>query len=184
MKRLFYSLFAVILFAFCHLASADQRDPRLDELFDQLQATNAPGEGKHITNTIWEIWRITDNKIVDQYMHQGVVAMGYGNYRVALDSFNYVTRIAPGYAEGWNKRATLFYIVGEFQRSAADVKQTLSLEPRHFGALSGLGMIYEKTNRYEAAIKAFRNALKVNPHLTQAQQNIDEISKRLHGNAI
>lgn len=184
MKRPCYILISVILFAFSQLGFADQRDPRLDDLFQKLHDTKTPHEGEHITNMIWEIWRITDNKIVDQYMHQGVVAMGYGNYRVALDSFSYVTRIAPSYAEAWNKRATLFYIVGEFQRSVADVKQTLTLEPRHFGALSGLGMIYEKTNRYEEAIKAFRDALKVNPHLTEAQHNIEVISKRLHGNAI
>ena len=110
--------------------------------------------------------------------------MEYGKYRIALESFNYVIQIAPNYAEGWNKRATLLYILGDYDRSAADVKETLALEPRHFGALSGLGMIYERTNRYEAAIKAFRDALKVNPHLVQARHNIDIISKRLHGDAI
>ena len=184
MRRLFYALITVFLFAFSQLDFADQRDFRLDGLFQRLLTTKVPREGKQITDKIWEIWRISDDKVVDKFMHQGIVALAYGNFRVALDSFNYVTRIAPDYAEAWNKRATVYYLIGEYERSVADIRQTLKLEPRHFGALAGLGLIYEKTNRYKAAIKAFQDALKINPHLTDAIQNIELISKRLHGNAI
>jgi len=87
----------------------------------------------------------------------------------------HVISLAPEFAEAWNKRATAYYMMGDTRLSAADVRQTLELEPRHFGALSGLGLLYGQHDKIGAAIKAFEEALAVNPHLRGAQRNLDAL---------
>jgi tetratricopeptide (TPR) repeat protein len=157
---------------------ADQTDKRLDTLFGLLHETENPRAGEQITRQIWIIWREVDNENTDALMDKGIRDMSLQRYDQALIAFNKVVEIAPTYAEGWNKRATLLFLMGEYVGSVADVKRTLALEPRHFGAWSGLGLIYTHLDNDAAALRAFEQALEVNPHLSGARYNIESIKKR------
>jgi len=103
---------------------------------------------------------------------------------IALDKFNEVIQLAPDLAEGWNKRATIFYLMKKFDRSVKDIAQTLKLEPRHFGALSGLGLINQVIGQTNAAIKAFEQALDINPHLSSLKDKVTKMKKIKFGRKI
>ena len=165
-------------------AAADQNDPRLDDLFAGLHATDDLAAGTQLTREIWVIWREIDDETAHVLMREGIRDMAEQRYESALTSFDKVIELAPDYAEGWNKRATLYYLMGENSKSAADVKQTLNLEPRHFGALAGLGLLYMQIDNFNAALEAFGDALGVNPHLPGAQRNIEIIEQALEGTEI
>jgi len=160
-------------------SSADQNDPRLDDLFAGLHATDDLAVGTQLTREIWVIWREIDDETTHALMREGIRDMAEQRYGSALTSFDKVVELAPDYAEGWNKRATLYYLMGENSKSAADVKQTLKLEPRHFGALAGLGLLYMQIDNFNAALEAFGDALGVNPHLPGAKRNIEIIEQTL-----
>lgn len=154
-------------------APADQNDRRLDTLFAQLQSTQDEAEAAAIQERIWGLWFQTEDDDVNQLMYIGSVAMNQGRYDAALVAFDKVVAMAPDFAEGWNRRATLYYMMGSYPASVSDVQKTLALEPRHFGALSGLGLINMRLGHKDQAIKAFREALKVNPHLSGAKANLE-----------
>jgi len=175
---------AIVVWLFVVPAHADQNDPRLEELFQALLETQDLVAGARVTREIWSIWREIDDGEANTLMAKGILDMARERYAQALTAFDKVVELAPGFAEGWNKRATLFYLMGDFASSADDVKQTLQLEPRHFGALSGLGLLYMEFNNYDAAREAFEDALRVNPHLTGALRNIEIIDQQLRGSAI
>ncbi len=117
-------------------------------------------------------------------MAQGIEAMSRGNYEAALSAFSRVVEAEPDFAEGWNKRATVYYLMGDFGASVRDVERTLTLEPRHFGALSGLGLIYLVVGEDLPALKAFEAALEVNPYLRGARKHSEELRRRLLKNSI
>jgi tetratricopeptide (TPR) repeat protein len=156
-------------------APADQQDRRLDRLFDRLQQTADQTEAAVIQHRIWQLWFQSDSDDVNKLMRAGQVAMGQGNYRDALEAFDRVVELAPDFAEGWNRRATLHYLMDNYDASVADVRRTLTLEPRHFGALSGLGLISIRLGYTDQAVEAFRRALDVNPHLPGAKANIESL---------
>lgn len=161
------------------MVTPDQTDTRLDMLFERLRTTTDGGEGPRITQEIWVIWRETDNDIADDLMDQGLRDMTRERYDEALAVLNKVVKAAPNYAEGWNARATLLYLMGDYAASAVDVRRTLALEPRHFGAWSGLGLIHMSLENDTAALEAFKQALTLNPHLSGSRRNIEFIKKRL-----
>ncbi|MGH6892472.1 MAG: tetratricopeptide repeat protein, partial [Dongiaceae bacterium] len=98
--------------------------------------------------------------------------------------FDKMIEVAPDFSEGWNKRATVLYLIGEYGRSRADVAKTLELEPRHFGALSGLGLIYIAEGDDEKALEAFRRALTVNPTMPGPQRWVEELKAKVEGQPI
>ncbi len=161
---------------------ADQNDPRLEMLFDQLQAIEDQESGDEVTDLIWQIWREHDNEEVTQLMQAGVTAMKSGNFqrlRQAERIFDEVIKIDPEFAEGWNKRATVYFFLGKLDQSASDVRQTLMLEPRHFGATAGLGLIFLQLEHYKSARRAFQKALELNPHLIGPKQQIQRLDELL-----
>lgn len=158
---------------------ADQKDPRLDDLFTRLQDVTEPQDIFATERKIWSIWlEASDNK-AQGLLDAGIDAMNKGDHRSALDAFNKVVAIAPDFAEGWNKRATLHYIMGNLESSLDDIKKTLELEPRHFGALSGRGLVYANLDDLEKALIAFEGALAVNPKMTGPRVNADAIREVL-----
>ena len=165
-------------------AWADQRDSRLDELFTQLKGVESVSEAKSIEFVIWNIWVQSGDRAVDMLMRDGVESMGRRDYQRALRSFDQIVVIAPDFAEGWNKRATLYYLLGEYGRSLEDIEKTLALEPRHFGALAGRGLVYVELQEDALALKAFEDALVINPFLPAARQNAEVLRKRLKDRAI
>src|SRR5262249_12911351 len=126
----------------------------------------------------WQIWTEANSGPTDTLMQLGLGAMQSGNLAGALELFDAVTLAKPDFAEGWNKRATVLYMLGAYERSAEDVEKVLALEPRHFGALSGLGLINMELDRADAALEAFERALKVHPHLPSVKQRIDMLKKK------
>lgn len=163
-RRIWFGLSAAVLLMAAP-AGADQNDKRLDMLFDRLLATTDTAEAKSLQQSIWEIWVEFPDLQTKAYLDSGIVAMNAGHLSLALTAFTQVTEEAPEFAEGWNKRATVLFLLQRFDDSVGDIARTLELEPRHFGALSGLGQINMVMDRREAAASAFEQALKANPHL-------------------
>ena len=165
-------------------ARAGQDDPRLTPLFDKLKATQSEDEARAAERQIWQIWVEHKNPEIERLMRHGIAAMNEDDEAAALDDFDAVVKYDKRFAEGWNKRATIEFVMGDFESSVADIERTLALEPRHFGALSGLGQIYLALNRKAAALKAFRAALAINPHLAGVRQKVEELEKGRGGNPI
>jgi len=165
-------------------AMADQKDERLDSLFDALQAAGSPMEAQQAEQAIWGLWLESKSPTVDLLMKRGVQAMNEGQAEPALALFNAIVELAPDYAEGWNKRATLLYLMGRLEASVADCERTLKLEPRHFGALSGLGMIYVQLEDEEKAVAAYKRALAVNPQMLRIRVEVERLTKKIRGNRI
>jgi tetratricopeptide (TPR) repeat protein len=115
-------------------------------------------------------------------MALGIVAASQGDLRRSLDYFDRVVRTAPDFAEGWNKRATVYYMMGDYTASVEDIRRTLALEPRHFGALSGMGLIYDAIGDTEAAVKVWEKALEIHPHMEGIRNRIRELRGRAKGN--
>jgi tetratricopeptide (TPR) repeat protein len=178
---------SVILFAVCFLipvyASAqgvqNSDRPSLDSLFAALKKTQDAAKAFVIQDEIWRRWMFSDQEDLNFLMRQGAAALKKKDYALALESFDAFVVLAPTRAEGWNKRATLHYMMGDYKRSIEDVKRTLALEPRHFGALAGLGLIYEALGDKKAALTAFHAGLKVNPHMTAIKEKAKRIAQEI-----
>lgn len=164
--------------------AADQTDGRLDSLFGSLLITANLPIIRAAENQIWEIWLQHENSDVEQIMQMGIQRMSYQRYSEAMLIFNQVITSYPDYAEAWNKRATLQYLIGNLDNSIADIEKTLELEPRHFGALSGLGLVYIQRNELNKAKKAFEDLIKIHPNSPSARQNLDLVNEKLHFNLI
>lgn len=184
MPRLLVFIVVVALAAWPAATSPNQTDTRLDALFERLQVTDDEVEAQMITGHIWIIWRETSNDVARAFMRAGMRDMTHEHYDEALEAFNTVVQVAPHFAEGWNARATLLYLMGDYPGSVADIRRTLELEPRHFGAWSGLGLIYMSLEQDRAALEAFNKALELNPHLTGSRRNADLMKRRLKDRVI
>ncbi len=169
----------VCLLLFMNPVDADQNDPELDMLFAQLKNTQEQLIGDEITDRIWMIWRDSGDPQINALMREGVAQMQTGQLRRAVQIFDQIIAMAPDFAEGWNKRATIYFFLREFEKSAQDVRKTLILEPRHFGATAGLGLIFLELQYYESALEAFEKALKLNPHLPGPKLQIERIKRML-----
>jgi tetratricopeptide (TPR) repeat protein len=185
MNRCRFAIAFVAILAFAGPgARADQDDPRLAPLFDQLKTTQSGDEATMAERQIWQIWIEHKNPEITRLMRQGMSAMGEDDQEAALDDFDAVVKYDKNFAEGWNKRATIEFAMGDYPASIADIERTLVLEPRHFGALSGLGQIYLALDRRPLALKAFHAALAINPHLGGVRQAVEKLEKGTKGNPI
>ena len=165
-------------------AAKHHAEEKLDELFAELQLVATPEEAEPIEEAIWDLWLETGDVELDSLMLFGITAIEVGDLPRALATFDQVIAAAPDYAEAWNKRATAHYLMGNFEASVADIAKTLTLEPRHFGALSGLGLIYVSIGKDEAALKAFEQALAIDPHLEGIEDLVAKVRLRLEGRGI
>jgi len=152
-------------------ATADT--PRLDAL---LRDDNALVR-EYAEQGLWALWSRSGDVAVDRLMARGVQEIEAQDYKAAIATFSEIVRRKPEFAEGWNKRATAYYLAGEYQKSIADCAEVLKRNPRHFGALSGLGLIDTKLERYDDALAWFRKALKVNPNMLGVEFNIKGIER-------
>jgi tetratricopeptide (TPR) repeat protein len=128
---------------------------------------------------LWLLWSRSGDADIDRLMAQGSEDMQAGRYDEAIRVFSEVIRRKPGFAEGWNRRATVHYLAGDYTRSIADCDEVLKRNPAHFGALSGLGQIHVKLEHYEQALDWFRRALAVNPNLVGVEDNIRGLEQLL-----
>ena len=156
---------------------ADQTDARLDDLFEVLQQTKNINTIRATENQIWEVWLQHPNADVVKLMAIGTERMNLQRYTDALLIFSQVIDRYPEFAEAWNKRATLYYIVGNYDASLTDIEQTLALEPRHFGALSGLGMVYIQRRELVKAQQAFEDLIRIHPNSPNAQENLELVKQ-------
>lgn len=160
------------------LIMAAQTDAQLDLLFGRLQTTTSVEEAATVTTLIWAIWHQSDNPQINELMQKGVTEISQRNHHAAVDTFSRMIALDAEFAEGWNKRATVHYLLGDYVASVKDIERTLELEPRHFGALSGLGLIMMALDNEEAAIQAFEATLAINPAATGARENIQQLKER------
>jgi tetratricopeptide (TPR) repeat protein len=165
----------------CPVAVADQRDPRLPELFEQLRNTAEPHVAREAESRIWRIWLDSGRDDVDAIMREGIDAMSSGRFVDAIEHFDRIVAIAPDFAEGWNKRATAYYLNEELGESVRDIQRTLELEPQHFGAISGMGLIFLKRGDPLGALDAFEAVLEIHPHSRGTRLRVEVLKQVLMG---
>lgn len=163
---------------------ADQSHPDLDGLFSQLATAETVREANEIEARIWALWRTHDDPEVAARLDAGITAMGDGAFNEALAQFDAAIAADPQFAEAHNKRATVLYLMGRDQESMVAAHQALVLEPRHFGALSGMGLIFTRLDRPTLAIRMFEAAAKVHPRDPAIQRNLDELRRSLKSQMI
>ena len=158
-----------------------QTEIRLAELFADLKKTRNNRAAKRISDEIWGEWFRSGSASIDLMMKWSNEAVASEKYNIALDYLDQVVTLMPEFAEGWNRRATLHYTMSNFNKSMADIQKVLALEPRHFGALSGMATILERNGNKEAALKAWQRALAVYPAMLSGQAAIIRLSEELEG---
>lgn len=174
----------LILGLFLGPAHADQRDGRLPDLFARLKAAPDVATAEPLEARIWTIWSEAPDPGSAALLAAGTAAMGQRAWPTALALLDRLVVTRPEFAEAWNKRATLLYLMGEHARSVADIQKTLALEPRHFGALSGLGLIHEARGDKAAALEWYRKALAQNPHMPGIVERVDVLTLEVEGEPI
>jgi len=159
---------------------ADQNAPQLQELFQQLHDAPDPNAARRIERRIWVLWTRHEDSAVSELMKTGLGQMEKRDYGSALETFEEMVALAPDFAEAWNKRATVEWLLGNYQASLTDIDRTLSLEPRHFGALSGRGLVYISLEKWDLALEAFQDALAVYPQMIGPRVNSEAIRLMLN----
>jgi tetratricopeptide (TPR) repeat protein len=150
---------AAIVWIARHGAQADAA-----ALYERLRDPDPTVRG-YAEQALWLLWSRSGEPEIDRLMERGTTEMSEGRHREAIATFSEVIRRSPGFAEGWNKRATALFLAGEFRRSLADCDEVLKRNPRHFGALSGAGLNHLQLEEHRAALDWFRRALEVNPNM-------------------
>lgn len=186
MKRILFSFVLVMLLGASMSCSTDpaprgDRTASLDALFHRLQTTSSDEEAQMIEVTIRHVWAQSGRDNVDDMMTEAVASLRTGEYDDALTALDKVTLSAPDFAEGWNLRATVHYLREEYGEAVADIERVLALEPRHFGALAGLGRIFLELEDKKAALRAFEAALDLNPHLADIRKETNDLREQLAG---
>ena len=156
----------------------------LDFLFGALKAAPDEASAKHVEARIWALWTQTPSDTTALLMLRAKAAMDAQQTDVALKLLDAVIKLRPDYVEGWNRRATLYYLKNDYARSLQDIEQVLVREPRHFGALAGLGMIMQDLGDEKRALDAFRRALAVNPHLEKVPEMVKTLTEKVEGRDI
>jgi tetratricopeptide (TPR) repeat protein len=156
----------------------------LEFLFGALKAAPDEASAKHVEARIWALWMQTPSDTAALLMSRAKAAMDARQMDVALKLLDAVVKLRPEYVEAWNRRATLYYLQNDYTHSLEDIEQVLSREPRHFGALAGLGMIMQDLGDDRRALDAFRKALAVNPHLEKVPELVKMLTEKVEGRDI
>ena len=182
MKEFFFVAIFILFSQFSSLAN--DRDMRLDELFNELKV-NKSKIAYEIEQEIWAIWSShpTDQKLTAK-LEEGSQLVRDQKYLKAKNVFSEVIKLDQNWAEAWNKRATVLYLLGNFEASQNDIDKVLELENRHFGALAGEGLVNIQLKNYEKAIKSYKKALKIYPSMKSSGYMIQEIKKMIKKDSI
>jgi tetratricopeptide (TPR) repeat protein len=127
--------------------------------------------------SVWQVWSRSGDGQIDALFQQGVAQMNQGDAERAIETFTTIIDRRPDFAEGWNKRATIYFLVGELEKSLRDCDQVVKLNPQHFGVLAGYGQIYLQLDQPERALDYFRRALRVNPNLRQVESAVRDLER-------
>lgn len=166
------------------LPIAAQAESRLDTLFAELKRERNEKAAERIAVRIGEEWSHSGSASVDLMMQWSQQAIEAKRFDVALDFLDQIVTLSPKYAEGWNRRATVHYLMDNYRKSMVDIERTLELEPRHFGALSGMAQILASTDHKELALKAWQRVLDIYPMMRSAQGQVSKLSEELAGERI
>jgi tetratricopeptide (TPR) repeat protein len=194
--RILFAFFAALFLFSATAARADDppaaatppvavtKEARLDQLFADLKRERNEKAAERIAGRIWGEWFQSGSASIDLMMQWSQKAMDDQKFDVALDFLDQVVTLQPKYAEGWNRRATVHYMMRNFGKSMSDIDQTLQLEPRHFGALSGLAQIMAATGHKQSALEAWQKVLAIYPMMRSAQDQVATLSEELAGEGI
>ena len=185
MKKLSLYVFLVLLFYGNAIAESKDRNFKLSQLFEQLKKSNNDFIAFQIEMKIWNIWSThpTREKLT-QLLEKGSDLMSKGELEPAYKIFSTIIDSAPNWAEGWNKRATVLYLMGKYHDSLNDIDEVLKHESRHFGSLSGQGLVHVKLKNYEKAIKSYQAAQKIYPSINAAQIMIPQLRELIREEVI
>ena len=168
----------IVFLLFASSLKADQNDARLEDLFEILSTTESDVQINEVTSSIWDIWYETNDPLIEADFYRGLESMRTGDLIMAVAFFTRVIDKNPNFAEGWNKRATVYYMLGKFDASMMDIHETLKLEPRHFGAMDGMGLIFIHLEQFDKAIDIYDQMLKIFPNNSFTKQKKDMLLNR------
>ena len=177
--KLVFAITAALVLFFPVTGSGDQTDQRLDGLFETLQTSQDAALLMKAEANIWDIWYDSGEEEIDAMMLEAAVLVRSGQLAAAESIYSRVIKIAPGFSEGWNRRATVRFYQHDYDGSLDDIKRTLNLEPRHFGAFWGLGMIMGAQRDFQRAISAFEKLLELKPNSSDARPRIELLKQEL-----
>ncbi|MET2832707.1 tetratricopeptide repeat protein [Mesorhizobium shangrilense] len=163
---------------------AATKEARLDQLFIDLKRERNEKAAERIAGRIWGEWSQSGSASIDLMMQWSQKAIENQKFDVALDFLDQVVTLQPNYAEGWNRRATVHFMMKNLGKSMSDIDHALQLEPRHFGALSGLAQIMALTGHKQSALEAWQKVLAIYPMMRNAQDQVATLSEELAGEGI
>jgi tetratricopeptide (TPR) repeat protein len=168
------------------LPKVEHDDPvnNLDTLFSALKIAPDEASSKAIEERIWALWLISGSDTCNLLMARAKVATDAKDYDLALKLLDAIVEIKPDYVEGWNRRATIYYLKDDYAHAIADIGQVLAREPRHFGALSGLGQMLQEIGDDKDALEAYRKALVIDPHLEHIPDVVKTLTDKVEGRDI
>lgn len=159
----------------------EDEQSRLDKLYADLAQSDDPALAEKAAREIQMSWMDSGSDTVDILMSRAGKAIQSEDQALALDLLDVIVVLRPSYAEGWNRRATVHYMREDFGKSLVDIERTLALEPRHWGALSGLAIIQRRLGFKDDALATFKRALEINPGLENATKAIEDLEKEAEG---
>lgn len=165
-------------------ASAAERAARLDRLFDRLATAESAEDAKRYEASIDEIWSHSGSDTADLLTLRAVDLVAGEDQDGALKLLGAALEVKPDFAEGWNKRATLYFLKGDYAGAMVSIRETLRHEPRHYGAWAGLGRILQQTGDDRRALDAYRRALALHPYLEGLKDEVEEIAHKLRGDTL
>jgi tetratricopeptide (TPR) repeat protein len=160
------------------------RTRNLDFLFGALKAAPDDDSAKQVENRIWALWLASGSDTANLLMTRTRSAIDSNDLDLALQLLDAIIKIRPEYVEAWNRRATVHYMRKEYGEALMDIRQVLTREPRHFGAMSGLGMILQEFGDEKGALVVFRKVLEINPHMSKIDEHVKSLSDKLEGRDI
>jgi tetratricopeptide (TPR) repeat protein len=160
------------------------RTRNLDFLFGALKAAPDDASAKHIEDRIWALWLVSGSDTCNLLMTRVKAAVDAEKLDLAINLLDSIIELRPQYVEAWNRRATIFFLKRDYGSSLADLRQVLTREPRHFGALSGLGAILQDIGDEKAALDAYRRALALHPHLKGMADKVKSLTEKVEGRDI
>jgi tetratricopeptide (TPR) repeat protein len=161
-----------------------QRGQDLDFLFGALKAAPDAEAAKLVEGRIWAIWVVSKSDTANLLMTRARAAAEAKDFDLAVQLLDSIVVLRPDYVEGWNRRATVHFLRKDYTRSIEDIRQVLAREPRHFGALAGLGTILQELGDDKRALEVYRKAVEINPHMTRIPDLIQSLTEKVEGRDI